>query len=96
MTLEFGWWSRDADGRRYQVRAQVFGGDIAWSRKQGHHQPWEIYGPPTDEDWDLLLEQAGKRVPRRLLSPRQFETLKRLRPTGPRAWGAAPASAAPP
>ncbi len=80
MTLEFAWWARDAEGRRYQVRAQIFGDEVTWSRKQGHHQPWESYGPPTDEDWDILVAEAEKRVPRRLLSPRQFESLKRLRP----------------
>ena len=82
MTLELGWWARDADGRRYQVRAQIFGGAITWARKQGHHQPWEPYGPPTAEDWDLLLDQAGTRVPRRLWSPAQFAAIKRLRPAG--------------
>ncbi len=82
MTFDFGWWARDGDGRRYQVRAEVFGGGITWSRKQGHHQPWEPYGPPTADDWNMLLEQAEKRVPRRLLSPRQFESIKRLQPPG--------------
>ena len=95
MTFEVGWWSRDAEGRRYQVRAQIFGGAISWSRKQGHHQPWENYGPPTGEDWDILLEQAANRVPRRLLSPQQFEALKRLRPTGRGTGGAAPTPAGP-
>jgi hypothetical protein len=80
MTFEFGWWARDADGRKFQVRAAVFGGTITWSRKQGHHQPWEPYGPPADEDWDFLVSEAGRRVPRRLLSPAQFEAIKRLRP----------------
>jgi hypothetical protein len=80
MTTEFGWWSRDEDGKRFQVRAQIFGDDIAWSRKQGHHQPWKPYGPPTAEDWDILLGEAERRVPRRLISPAQFETIRRQRP----------------
>lgn len=80
MTTEFGWWARDADGRKYQVRASVFGGTITWSRKRGHHQPWQPYGPPTDEDWNTLLAEAARRVPRRLLSPAQLEAIKRLRP----------------
>jgi hypothetical protein len=80
MTTEFGWWARDADGRRFQVRATVFGGAITWSRKQGHHQPWQPHGPLTDEDWDRLIAEAARRVPRRLLSPAQFEEVKRLRP----------------
>lgn len=80
MTTEFGWWARDADGRRFQVRAQIFGGNITWSRKQGHHQSWEPYGPPTDDDWEILFVEAERRVPRRLLSPAQFAAIQRLRP----------------
>jgi hypothetical protein len=80
MNSEFGWWARDADGRRYQVRARVFGGAVTWSRKQGHHQPWQPYGPPTEEDWDFLMTEAARRVPRRLLSPAQLEAIGRLRP----------------
>jgi hypothetical protein len=79
MTTEFGWWARDADGRRYQVRVEIFGDTVTWLRKQGHHQPWVPYGPPNDDDWNLLLARAEERVPRRLLSPRQFANLKRLR-----------------
>jgi hypothetical protein len=80
MTTEFGWWARDADGRKYQVRAAIFGGTIEWSRKQGHHQSWQPLDQPTDEDWDLLIAEAERRVPRRLLSPKQFEEIKHLRP----------------
>ena len=54
---------------------------LAWSRKQGHHQPWEPYGPPTEDDWDQLLADAQRRVARRLLSPKQFEAIRRLRPS---------------
>jgi len=80
VTTDFGWWSRDADGRRFQVRAAIFGDAITWSRKQGHYQTWQPYGPPTEEDWDALLAEAARRVPRRLLSPAQFATIKRQRP----------------
>jgi hypothetical protein len=80
MSMEFGWWARDAEDRKCQIRVIIFGGTATWSRKQGHHQPWEPYGPPTDQDWDLLLAEAERRVPRRLLSPRQFKAIKRLRP----------------
>lgn len=80
MSMEFGWWSRDAEGRRFQVRVAIFGGNVTWRRKQGHHQPWEPYDPPTDADWDTLLAEAERRVPRRLLSSKQFDAIKRLRP----------------
>lgn len=80
MSMEFGWWARDAEDRKSQIRVIIFGGTATWSRKQGHHQRWEPYGPPTDQDWDLLLAEAERRVPRRLLSPRQLKAIKRLRP----------------
>ncbi len=80
MSMEFGWWAKDDDGKKFQVNVNVHGGRIAWTRKQGHHSSWEIYGPPTDADWDKLIAEADKRVPRRLLSPKQFDDLKKLRP----------------
>lgn len=78
MSMEFGWWRQDPEQGKFQVRAVVHGGNIQWHRKQGHHQPWELH-PPTGDDWDQLLYEAGKRVPRRLLSPKQFADIKRLR-----------------
>jgi hypothetical protein len=80
MNMEFGWWARDAEGRKGQIRVIIFGGAASWSRKQGHHQPWEPYGPPTDQDWDLLFAEAARRVPRRLLTLGQFKAIQRLRP----------------
>ncbi len=80
MSMEFGWWIRDDDGRKAQLRVTVAGGNVTWSRKQGHHQPWESYGPPTPADWDRLVAAAERRVPRRLISPAQFAAIQRLRP----------------
>ena len=80
MSMEFGWWARDPEAGKYQVRVVIHGGNIEWKRKQGHHTPWEPYGPPTDDDWDKLLAEASTRVPRRLISPKQFEAIKQLRP----------------
>ena len=79
MSPHFGWWSRDAEGRKCQIRVTIFGSTATWSRKQGHHQPWEPYGPPTSGDWDILLAEAARRLPRRLLSSGQFAAIKRLR-----------------
>lgn len=77
MSIEFGWWNKDADDRKYQVVVNVHGGNIEWTRKQGHHTSWEPH-EPTDEDRDRLLYEAGKRVPRRLITQKQFEEIKRL------------------
>jgi hypothetical protein len=77
MSIEFGWWNRDADGRRYQVNAVIHGGNIEWTRHQGHHTPWEPH-EPSDEDRERLVAEASKRVPRRLITQKQFEEIKRL------------------
>jgi hypothetical protein len=85
MSIEFGWWNKDADNRKYQVVVNVHGGNIEWSRKQGHHTSWEPH-EPTDDDRARLLYEAGKRVPRRLISQKQFEVIKGLSEnTGPGA-----------
>jgi hypothetical protein len=77
MSIEFGWWNRDEEGRRYQVNAVVHGGNIEWTRHQGHHTPWDPH-EPSDEDRERLIAEALKRVPRRLITQRQFEEIKRL------------------
>ena len=77
MSIEFGWWNKDADGRKYQVNAAVHGANIEWTKHQGHHTPWEPH-VPTDDDRERLIYEAEKRVPRRLISQKQFDEIKRL------------------
>ncbi len=77
MAMEFGWWSKDDEVGKFQVVVEVHGGNITWTRKYGHHIPWESY-KPQEEDWDRLLSEAERRVPRRLLSPKQFAEIKRV------------------
>jgi hypothetical protein len=77
MSIEFGWWNKDPDGKKYQVHAVVHGGNIEWNRKQGHHSPWEPY-TPDDEDRERLIAEAQRRVPRRLISEKQFNEIKRV------------------
>jgi len=79
MSMEIGWWKKDPERGKYQVRATIHGGNIAWTRKQGHHTPWEPHTPVTEEDWDRMLKEAETRVPRRLISPKQFAAIKALR-----------------
>ncbi len=80
MSIEFGWWTKDAETGKFQINVSIHGGNITWSRKQGHHTQWAPYAPPTETDWDRLIAEAGRRVPRRLISPKQFDDIKRLRP----------------
>jgi hypothetical protein len=83
MSIEFGWWNKDADGKKFQVSVAVHGGNIAWTRKQGHHTAWEDYSP-TEEDQARLITEADRRVPRRLISQKQFDEIKALsQNTGP-------------
>jgi hypothetical protein len=79
MSIEFGWWANRPETGKFQINVEIHGGNIVWKRKQGHHNSWEKYGPPTDEDWDKLIYEAERRVPRRLISPKQFEDIKSLR-----------------
>ncbi len=78
MSMEFGWWVRDPEVGKYQVKAIVHGGNLAWLRKQGHFTSWVEHGP-SEDDWSRLVAEAERRVPRRLLSPKQFEQIKKLR-----------------
>ena len=77
MSIEFGWWKKDADGKKLQVNVAVHGGNIAWTRHQGHHTAWEPH-VPNDEDRERLVEEAQRRVPRRLITLKQFEEIRRL------------------
>jgi hypothetical protein len=78
MSMEFGWWNKDPEQGKYQVRAVVHGGNLAWTRKQGHHTSWAEHAP-SEDDWTRLISEAERRLPRRLLSPKQFEEIKKLR-----------------
>ena len=77
MSIEFGWWNNDPTQGKYQVSAVVHGGNIEWTRHQGHHTPWEPH-TPTDEDRARLIYEAERRRPRRLITTKQFEEIKRL------------------
>ncbi len=77
MSIEFGWWNRDPEEGKYQVRAIVHGGNIEWKRHQGHHTAWEPHSP-NDDDRERLIAEAEKRLPRRLITQKQFDEIKRL------------------
>lgn len=83
MSIEFGWWRKNSDGDKIQVSAVVHGGNIEWTSHQGHHASWLPY-TPDDDDRERLIYDADKRVPRRLITTKQFEEIKRLSEnTGP-------------
>lgn len=83
MSIEFGWWKKSDDGGKFQVLAAVHGANIEWTMHQGHHTSW-LPHTPTDEDRARLVYEAEKRVPRRLITQKQFEEIKRLSEnTGP-------------
>ena len=77
MSIEFGWWNKDDDGAKYQVFVAIHGGNIEWKRKQGHHTPWEVH-TPSEDDRSRLVSEAERRLPRRLITQKQFEEIKRL------------------
>jgi hypothetical protein len=81
MSIEFGWWNKDSEHGKYQVSVVVHGGNIEWTRHKGHHTPWEVH-TPSDEDRARLVYEAEKRVPRRLITQKQFEDIKQLSESG--------------
>ena len=77
MTTEFGWWNRDPEEGKYEVKARIHGSVLTFRRHQGHHTRWEDHNP-TDDDFDRLLSDAKKRVPRRLISIKQMAEIERI------------------
>ncbi len=75
--FEFGWWNRDPEEGKYEVKASFHGGNLVFRRHQGHHTRWEPH-TPSDDDFDRLLKEAEKRVPRRLISLKQMKELEAL------------------
>jgi hypothetical protein len=75
MTNEFNWWNRSPEEGKYQVKAKIHGSVLKFTRHQGHHTLWEPH-TPTNEDFDRLISDAQKRVPRRLVSPKQMAELE--------------------
>jgi len=82
MSMEIGWWIKDPELGKFQVCAAIHGGQLTWTRKQGHHTSWDPY-QPTEAVWDRLIAEAETRVPRRLISPKQFEAIRLLRERRP-------------
>lgn len=79
MGMEFGWWDKDEEGKKWQINVRFHGGNVVFSRHHGHHTSWEDFDP-TDEQWDRLLKEAERRLPRRLMSTKEFNELKSKRP----------------
>ena len=75
--FEFGWWNRDPEEGKYEVKASFHGGRLSFRRHQGHHTQWEDH-TPSEDDYDRLLKEAAKRVPRRLISIKQMAQLEAL------------------
>jgi hypothetical protein len=80
MGMEFGWWDKDEDGVKWHINARFHGGHVVFSRKTGHNSSWVDFAP-TDEQWDRLISEAERRLPRRLMSTKDFNLLKGQRPT---------------
>ena len=80
MGMEFGWWEKDDEGKKWQINARFHGGNVVFSRHHGHHTSREDFDP-SDEQWDRLLKEAERRLPRRLMSTKEFNELKSKRPS---------------
>lgn len=78
MAMEFGWWEKNPEEGKFQVLVRIHGGKAVWTRHQGHNTSWDPLVPNADQ-WDRLIAEANRRVPRRLISPKQFEEIETLR-----------------
>ena len=79
MAMLFGWWEKDEEGVKWHINVRFHGGNVVFSRKTGHNSSWEDFAP-SDDQWDRLLSEAERRLPRRLMSTKEFEQLKGQRP----------------
>lgn len=77
--MEFGWWITDDEGKKWQVCVRFHGGNVVFSRKTGHNTGWTDF-EANDELWDRLISEAERRLPRRLMSTKEFNQLKGQRP----------------
>ena len=77
--MDFGRWQKDEEGKKHQVCVDIFGKNITWTKKYGHNSSWDPFNP-NDVDWDKLISEAERRVPRRLFSQKQFEFILSQRP----------------
>jgi len=77
MSVNFGWWNKRPEVGKFQVKVEVHGGNIKWTMHQGHHTQWQPYSP-DDEDRERLMYEADKRIPRRLITNKQYDEIKRL------------------
>jgi hypothetical protein len=77
MRITFGWCHRDPDEGKYQIHLDVHGGNSEWTRHQAHNTSW-IPHEPSEEDRERLVAEAERRVPRRLITQKQFEEIKTL------------------
>ena len=77
MSITFGWWHRDPVEGKYQIHVDVHGGNIEWTRHQGHNTSWSPH-EPSAADRERLVAEAERRVPRRLITQKQVEEIKTL------------------
>ena len=75
--MELGWWNRDAEGKKYQVHLELFGGKLLWRFQPKRHAAWEDYKNPTEDDWKTALELAENRYQRRLTTKDIVDRIRR-------------------
>jgi len=83
MNVEIGFWKRTDDGRKFQVRLRIFGGNLLWEYQPARFQPWETYLTPDDDDWNKVIAEANMREPRRVIHDKMLALIRRRgRPHG--------------
>ena len=83
MDVEIGFWKRTDDGRKFQVRLRIFGGNLLWECQPARFQSWEPYTTPDDDDWNKVFAEANMREPRRVIHDKMLALIRRRgRPAG--------------
>jgi hypothetical protein len=83
---EISWRRVTEDGIRLQVLGRKFGGEWSFFVREKRYDQWEPLEDPPLEDWLELLDSVRRRVPRRLLQPKdEAHLVRRIRERFPDA-----------
>jgi len=77
MQRQICWVERLEEGVKREIRVTVLNKEIKWQFKRSDEERWNYDGPPTQGDWDLLLEKVHNRYHRRTASHANLELTRR-------------------
>ena len=79
MTKLIGWTERMEDRVKREVRVTFLPGDrLKWQFKRADEDQWDYDTPPSQSDWENLLEKAKGFYNRRRATLKQLEVVRLL------------------